>query len=58
MTAVHDGRLHGLRLRRLTPRDVGRAAWRGRRAAVPRAAALWAVAALAAALTWLARRGR
>lgn len=58
MTAVHDGRLHGLRLRRLTPRDVGRAAWRRRLAGLPRAAALWAVAGLAAGLSWLARRGR
>lgn len=49
MTAVHDGRLHGLRLRRLTPRDVGRAAWRRRLAAVGRAPAAAHVAQARAA---------
>lgn len=58
MTTVTDGRLHRLALHRASEREVARRvrAWRRRRwVKVP---LLWAVAALGAGLTWLARRGR
>lgn len=58
MTAVYDGRLHGLRLHVLSPAQVGRVALRRRLCGALRAPALWAVGALAWALVWWSRRAR
>jgi hypothetical protein len=55
MGAVTDGRLRRLALARADYREAGRRARRWKRKRAWKAPLLWAVAAVAAALSWLGR---